>query len=914
MMNAALNGKPYAGNPHMRFDGDNVASCLPTAGRPVFGKTFMLATIAFATILCECSLQAADAETVWKGNPGVQEWSEAENWTDGVPTGSMTARFTYNQNHSTIALVPPLDFTGLIMTTNAVIKDGWNNIMPTILTLTVTDGSVWKVSGSGVIVATPGIAARIDTDFIGVIDVRAGQSFAVTASINPGVQFIGTGILILDSADRLACVSGFSGTLILPDGAVISPTDTVQAQQHELVLGNGGQVNFAESVLAYGGVKQIEDWNHEGWTGNGKLTIDPEVTAFDLEDGPPQVNAAGELELITDCAQIRTAWYTKRRFKLTDAWAINFTWTPSMPADSKYVKAGAKQTWCGEFGIFLQDTGTDNIGPHWRVPAASAYGITICTYRSGSPVLRWNLASTADNYGNGSAINEKNLGGVTFDKPIDFAFACVDGLVTLTMKQGTNSFSMQKDFKENYLVYRGKGVYVGIGGGTTYWDDTSVPWHCQVISNFSGWYRAMDAGAWTEELGSSALFPFQSSNCYVYNYNLATEGAEDPSTLFKTDGSFKLMSSLQHVVTCGNLTPFAVNKRHLMSLEIDWGAWLDGKISGGFGFAFEKYKPQSGWRFDSIDKEYCYFTDYNRPIGFYTRHYQKQYCQYYDIRGANPASGKPIVTDEFYAYPVANSHAQEYVVYDPDGTFRRESAQAPTGTGKGRVFATQWTLPTATMNYFKTTDGNSCDKNNFYLAFRAISTWGGMETTISSLKMYEMSDNSSPWLSGAFAVKDDATATLNLNATYPDSDTPVARAKALALGDRATLVVSGGSAAAKLSVSEVRAGLSATLVPASGTSVSVGSVSFVSEDGPGTGLKLSGSVSLPSALTIVVPANWRRQLKGDLCLLDLGTVVAPSSFRIVDDAGRDLTAKAKVSVRDSKVYASFDQGLVLLLK
>ena len=879
------------------------------------GKTVMLMAVAFATMFCECPLQAASAETIWKGSHGVQEWSDEGNWTDGVPIGDMTARFTFNQSHSTIALVPPLSYTGLIVTTNAVLQNGWDNVMPTILTLTVLDGATWRVGGSGVVVATPGIAAHIDADFVGVIDVRADQSFTVPDSLDAAVQFIGTGTLVLDSASRLGNVSGFSGRLVMPDGAAVSPTDVVQAQQRRLELGDGGSLVFSEPVLAYGGTKPITDWTQEGWQRNGKLTIDPAATSLDLEDGPPQVNEAGDLELVTGGAQMRTAWYTGRKFKLTDAWSVNFIWTPSLPADSQYVKAGFKQSWCGVFGVYLQSSGPDNLGPHWRVPAASAFGLTLYNYRDGSQSLKWNLGSNESNYGYGSALAEKNLGGVTFDRAVDFTVTCVEGLLTVTLRQGDKSVSLQKDFARDYLRYRGDGVYLGFGGASNYWDEKTVPWHRQVLSGFSGWYRSLDACAWTEEAGSSNLFPFKAENCYAYKYN-NNDGFKtevDASALFLSDGAFQLQPNESGMfVTCGNTTPFPVSKRHLMSIDVDWGAGGD---AGGFGFAFAKFKPQNHWvyQWDSNNTyEKFPMSEWGNAIGFYTRNYQKQYCSYYAIRGGGTST--PLQDDEFLTRSVKNSHARDYVVYDPAGTFRRESAQHPQDGGSGKVFATQWTVPEASMSAYQTTTSGGATKDSFYLAFRAGAGWGQMPTTITGLKMFEMTDNTSPTLSGAVAVRGGATATLELNATYPDSSTPVATVGTVELGDGAKLAVSGGGKSAVVLVGRAVAGKSSVLSSATGVKVAVGTVEFVSGEGPGTGLKLEGNVELADGLTVVVPTDWKSRFREELCLLDCGSSAVPSSIRIFNAEGRDLADKAEFAIRNGKVFVTLGKGMVLLFR
>ena len=59
----ALNGKPYAGNPHVRFDEGEVASAAtPRRGSLLYNKTFLCAAAAMASALCAFAAAPAEAE------------------------------------------------------------------------------------------------------------------------------------------------------------------------------------------------------------------------------------------------------------------------------------------------------------------------------------------------------------------------------------------------------------------------------------------------------------------------------------------------------------------------------------------------------------------------------------------------------------------------------------------------------------------------------------------------------------------------------------------------------------------------------------------------------------------------------------------------------------------------------------
>lgn len=91
-------------------------------------------------------------------------------------------------------------------------------------------------------------------------------------------------------------------------------------------------------------------------------------------------------------------------------------------------------------------------------------------------------------------------------------------------------------------------------------------------------------------------------------------------------------------------------------------------------------------------------------------------------------------------------------------------------------------------------------------------------------------------------------------------------------------------------------------------------VEFVSGEGPGTGLKLDGNVELADALAVVVPADWKSRFRDEICLLDCGASAVPSSIRILNAEGRDLTAKVEFTIRNGKVFVTLGKEMVLFLR
>jgi len=91
MTNSALRGKPDAGNPHVRFDGGEVASAAtPRRGSLLYNKiTYRMNAIIFALVALLSFGAAADVVTnSWQGADG-GAWGTSANWSAGhVPDGT----------------------------------------------------------------------------------------------------------------------------------------------------------------------------------------------------------------------------------------------------------------------------------------------------------------------------------------------------------------------------------------------------------------------------------------------------------------------------------------------------------------------------------------------------------------------------------------------------------------------------------------------------------------------------------------------------------------------------------------------------------------------------------------------------------------------------------------------------------
>ena len=102
MTNAVLQGKLYAGNPHVRFDEGEVA---PTATPKRFAcACAKIASAGIAVLLCGAAM---GADYHWTGAAGDHLWSTAGNWTDSsgnaVAAPTPDTAYTYNFTQSAFA-------------------------------------------------------------------------------------------------------------------------------------------------------------------------------------------------------------------------------------------------------------------------------------------------------------------------------------------------------------------------------------------------------------------------------------------------------------------------------------------------------------------------------------------------------------------------------------------------------------------------------------------------------------------------------------------------------------------------------------------------------------------------------------------------------------------------------------------
>ena len=344
-------------------------------------RTLMRHVFVVATLAVVAALPTdARADSTWVGplcSTDPAAWNIATNWDGGVPTGSAKVSIPYMLERNYILhFTPPLDFTGEIA--GGRDSSNWDIKFPTYLKLTVLDGATWTVGGNGHLIATEGIAARLAATFSGTVLIPPSISFVAASTFNANIEYVGKGTLTLTTTNQLSHISGFSGTLIWngPGGASLTPVDMAVLQQHGIRLGNGASINLRDRFLAINGVHEIPDWNAAAadWSFNGSTDGTSVSERFTFDETPPHANAAGELELINDAAQIHSVFYKGRKLKMCDSWGISFHWKPGDELPTKYV--GYHQVWSGLFGFYMVADPTTCGTSMWQ-PAGNGHGFGI---------------------------------------------------------------------------------------------------------------------------------------------------------------------------------------------------------------------------------------------------------------------------------------------------------------------------------------------------------------------------------------------------------------------------------------------------------------------------------------------------------------------------------------------------------
>ena len=884
--------------------------------RHLFLVRYFVATAIAAALGAVFALNAV-ADSTWIGprySTDPAEWNVATNWDGGVPTGSVNANIPYQtgRNH-VLHFTPPLDFTGVIA--GGRDNTDWDIVLPTYLKLTVLDGATWTVGGNGHLIATEGIAQRIDAAFTGTILVPPGVSFTASSSLNANIEYVGKGTLTLTTTNQLSHISGFTGTLVWngPDGSALTPEDLALVNGRAIRLGNGASVALRDRFLAINGAHEIPDWNAapQDWTFNGNT--DAQSSNHTFTNTLPYVTESGDLALVDDAAQVHSAFYSGRKFKMHDSWGLHFTWKPGGTLPEKY--AGRRLDWCGYFGIFLAASPSE-CGTSFVQPGGRGHGFCIRNVASspdGAPIkVGWQLNQSDVGVNMPGAEVAAIAPGIDLKEECEIDVTCRNGLLTVTITQGDAMFSVQRPTfnQSKTLSSVPDGYYVGFAASSYYYNDnaTGVPMMTHTLSSFRGWYRARTAHNWQDVADS--VYPFTSANCTARIYqNADYTFVDETSGALEADGSFRIEPNGAR--TCNIIRPnlsMVRTKKWLVSFDLVAGDGTSGDNTEYTKFGFVRCNDGLGswiFRYDSshndILKEQWDGWAYPLMASIY----------WYGGRGrfwADCASRANRQASTYFSMPkmVKNTTTHVSFVYDGNAGVWYEAHSGIHSTDTG------WVPPEAVRSAWFGSEGRS----GMFFQISHANTWGQVDTVLKNYAVKELASPDTSYVGGEIAVEANASATLLADASAASSPVAAAQVRKISLASGSELAVATDVAGSRIGIDSVAVSGDGAAISSTAATTLGGGLEF-SGDVPATGAVFSGDITFASGTAeIVVPVSWR-SANNPIPLFTLSSTTSgtlPSGYRFVTDAGDDITDRAHVTVVGNTVKVCFQSPFILSVR
>ena len=870
-------------------------------------RALSAALVLALTIAGVLSPHVVCADSTWIGpycSTDPAAWNVATNWDGGVPTGSAKASIPYMLEYNYVLhFTPPLDFTGEI--SGGRDSTDWDIKFPTYLKLTVLDGATWTVGGNGHLIATEGIADRLASTFSGTVLIPPSMSFVAASTLNANIEYVGKGTLTLTTTNQLSHISGFSGTLIWsgPDGSSLTPQDLAVVNQHSIRLGNGASINLRDRYLAINGVHEIPNWNDavSDWSFNGINTAE-DPSLYNLDTNPPHANAAGELELVNDAAQVHSVFYRGRKLKMCDSWGISFHWKPGDVLPQKYIDAGKTHEWSGMFGFYFVADPTECGTSMWQ-PAGRGHGFGINFWDDTKSGWQFNRSDIP--LGLKTAKLAAIGDGFSFKDQADVDITCQDGKLTITFTQGDKMFALQRPTfnKPTNMGAVPDGYYIGFAASGDYWlNKPGMPLVTHTISNFRGWYRAREAHGWQPVADN--VYPFTSANCTARIYTDASTYVENAAAL-RPDGSFQLEpygSRTRNILR----STYAFNRlnKYLVTFDLVAGEGTAAENTEYSKIGFVKCTDAiSSWvfKYDNIVKED--WDGYAYPLMLTKKWYQKAARFWADNTGR---SNRQASTPQTMPAMVKETTMHASLVYDGEAGIYYQEHSGKHSLDMG------WIPPASVQNCWL----NEV-QNPMRFQISHANSWGQVDPVLSNFVVRTLATPDTGYVGGEIAVEANATATLRADASAASSPVAAARVRKVSLAAGSELTVA-------TDVSGSRVGIDSVAISGNGARISSTAKTTIGGDLtfdvgiPSAAAVFSGDVTFdvnPAVLTI--PAAWRRTPRVEMPLFTLASTtsgVLPSGYRVVTDEGEDVTEKANVIVRANTVILSFGKGIVLMVR
>lgn len=858
--------------------------------------------------------------TTWTGKPsqqGAADWNAAGNWSSGVPApGDTVVIPRVDVSRVVMRLTPAETFAGTIILSNGVEEA----LGPALRVALAPGGGGWKVTGAskpgGWLIATEGIAAHIADDFKGTIEIPKGVSLALPASLTAGVAVVGAGDLVLASSAQLPLAAGFAGTVRLA-GETLSPADIAGLSGRSFALADGQTLDLSAHMLALGGLTAIPTLDDaSAWTYNALTWATGDTAkyaAFSTEF--PRTDADGGFRLVDDPAQHRIVVYKGRTFGLSDAWGVSYTHDPTLPTDNRFTRAGCYQTESGWFAIGLRSDGP-TVEPGKSMNMDGFCGLSAYYYRDeGHQGLFW----VQNGFNWDAVFGESAMGGLDLRKPYDVTATCVDGVFTVTLRQGAQSVTLRRDISAA-LRASSRGLYLSIEGMSDYWRKSSptIPWMTHTIRNFRGWSCRTSDAPWSDAPAAATLLPITKEKWTLRTIDKVNHVTNDASQIESGRVVLTKPFKYQALMLHGS-QPISVDRPSLVSFDVVCNACEQGDSGSSFSFGLTAWNAND-WRSTELKHQYMdgitmwdetwaqgwglrwNFWSGSRVMRLFQPHpiYKEEAWKRTDAKvdGAAPFLSAGCTGRFDFLYDAAGTVRVSLRVTDKDGAPRSAHEYVQTLTDER-------------FGYFKA----DC-KNGAYLDFRAVNTWGWMGLSLENVKIRELVSNANPTVDSPVCVADGASATVTVGAIDAASETLAATLSGVTLGKGASLTVYPEGASAKIGVATVTAVGAGALTAGSGAGVrSLGRVVLTGNPTDGV-LALAGDVTFAPTFTLVVPAGWCK-LRTPVAALDLSAVTGvtpnPSAVRIVTDAGADVTERASCTLTNGVLTINLAKGLVINL-
>ena len=909
-----------------------------------------IATCVFLTLFASAS---GGSLRTWCGPSGEQDWSAATNWVDNiVATGDDVAYFPQNSAYHSnntgkrryyFKVTPPLDFTGVILTTNEFAakdfysnNENYNQSFLATVELTVGSDATWTVSGDGGVIATPGIESRIAPSFAGVVNVKKGGEFTVPGNLNSAVRFIGAGTLKLSKGHQFAQAESFAGNVVLPQGESVSGAGLAALQSSSVRLSDGQTLSFDADGLAMRPVTPIESFAvaPEKWTFNGTTYAEGNLPSGPFNPLPPYV-LNGELYLTDEPAQIHSAWYTNRMFRVTDDWGMRFTYWPELPSDTRITQElradgkTRKQCHSGNFAIIFSGSSPVNIGHKTEsdiVLADNAYGFVFDLYRSDPrPKIMWMAKSVRTKY---RSMYEEDM-DIKLNAAMDVTVSMIRGIMTVTLEQNGKSASYSHDFTSMHKKIS-NGAYVGFAAYTSWWgDDKTVPWARNRISNFSGWCRVDAEGPGWSEIDNAADFSIHNPDKWSHRKVTRTSGTTETTnnaTLFVDDG-------IQMTDSVSNNASVIISESHFGNMsrpmcfkyrfetaqpyrQRDAHAYISFLLGINNSSTFSWPTTWDGSFYRSTFGNWSKGLDLEWDVNY--GYHNLRYC-YHDVSTGGISASS--VSDSFLSIgstlAAATFSPAKYIcadlIWSPSGSLKFvASISAMDQSAEGRAGYRIW-------NGFDEINAYSDFTNrNLSIGVAASCREGSYAAiTLKELKVLKMNAAVGGNVSEV-TLPAGASSSIKAGNAVDGQILPVMTIGRLDLDADSSLAVMPESTCTKVNIGSVISD-GATIVASEGATVTLeGDCTFESEP-ESVGLTLVGDVVLGGDISLTIPASWKEFRGGPVVVLEGSemkeTLSLDVSRIVVNDANGVIDSSRYIlTVSDNRLLVDFRNGLSVVIR